>query len=96
MKDGEVTATRILGSDTPLKLEAVPGSLELTEGDTWDMTAIRVRITDGYGSVCPYAQLPVRFELEGDAELIGPDIVTAEGGMCGTYISLPAEQAGRY
>ena len=32
------------------------------------------------------AQLPVRFELKGDAELIGPDMATAEGGMCGTYI----------
>ena len=39
-------------------------------------------------------QLPVRFELEGDAELIGPDIVTAEGGMCGTYIRT-AGRAGK-
>ena len=86
VKDGKVTAERILGGSAPLKLEAIPSSLKLTEDDTWDMAAVRVRITDGYGNVCPYAQLPVRFEIEGEAELIGPELVTAEGGMCGTYI----------
>jgi beta-galactosidase len=36
--------------------------------------------------VYPYAQFPIKLELSGDAELIGPDLITAEGGMCGTYI----------
>ena len=26
------------------------------------------------------------FALEGEAELVGPGAVTAEGGMCGTYV----------
>ena len=33
-----------------------------------------------------YAQLPVRFTLEGPARLVGPEVVTAEGGMTGTYV----------
>ena len=86
IRDGEVIAERVLGGSAPLELKAVPSSLELIEDDTWDMAAVRVRITDGYGNTCSYAQLPVKFELTGEAELIGPDAVTAEGGMCGTYI----------
>lgn len=35
---------------------------------------------------CPYAQLPVTFRLTGDAELAGPAVATAEGGMCGAYV----------
>ena len=50
------------------------------------MAAVRIRIVDCDGNICPYTQLPIRLDLEGDAELIGPDMVTAEGGMCGTYI----------
>jgi beta-galactosidase len=50
------------------------------------MAAIRIRILDENGTPAPYAQLPVIFTLEGAAELVGPSIVTAEGGMCGTYI----------
>ena len=30
--------------------------------------------------------LPVHLTLEGDAELVGPGVVTAEGGMTGTYV----------
>lgn len=86
VKDGEVTAERILGSRGPLKLDVNASSTSLKEEDTWDMAAVRIRITDSCGNTCPYVQLPIRFELKGEAELIGPDVVTAEGGMCGTYI----------
>ena len=44
------------------------------------------RILDENGNLAPYAQLPVHFRLEGDAQLVGPETVTAEGGMTGTYI----------
>ena len=58
----------------------------IVTADTDDMAAIRVRILDEYGNIASYAQLPVKFQLEGAAELVGPDVATAEGGMCGTYI----------
>ena len=69
-----------------LHLEVTPSHTELTEGDTYDMAAVRIRVLDEYGNVAPYAQLPVQFALEGDAEQVGPAVVTAEGGMTGTYI----------
>ena len=50
------------------------------------MAAVRIRILDENGNPAPYAQLPVHLHLEGDAELAGPEVVTAEGGMTGTYI----------
>ena len=50
------------------------------------MAAVRIRVRDEFGNLVPYAQLPIRLHLEGPAELVGPDVVTAEGGMTGTYI----------
>ena len=50
------------------------------------MAAIRIRILDEYGNIASYAQLPVKLTVEGAVELVGPDVVTAEGGMTGTYI----------
>jgi beta-galactosidase len=50
------------------------------------MTAVRIRILDAHNNPAVYAQLPVKLELEGPAELVGPETVTAEGGMCGAYI----------
>ena len=50
------------------------------------MAALRVRIVDEYGTAAPYAQLPVAFRVDGNLALLGPDVATAEGGMCGTYV----------
>lgn len=69
-----------------LHLETYVSHTELNEGDTYDMAAVRVRIKDGYDNPAVYAQLPVTFKAEGPIEIIGPQTVTAEGGMCGTYI----------
>lgn len=69
-----------------LHLEVKVSHTELVEGATYDTAAVRVRILDEFGNLAPYAQIPVHFTLEGAAELVGPDTVTAEGGMCGTFV----------
>ena len=50
------------------------------------MASLRIRILDEYGNPAPYAQIPLRLKLEGPAQLVGPDVVVAEGGMTGTYV----------
>ena len=84
--DGELVATCTCCPSAKLHLEVTPSHTTLTEGDSYDMAAVRIRILDEYGNPAPYAQLPVQFALEGPAELVGPAVVTAEGGMTGTYI----------
>ncbi|MCR5611728.1 MAG: glycoside hydrolase family 2 protein [Clostridiales bacterium] len=85
-KDGNVVASVTKKPSRLLHLDVLPSSRELTEGDTYDMAAVRIRVLDENGAVAPYAQLPVKLTLEGEAELVGPSVVTAEGGMCGTYV----------
>ena len=91
IKDGEVVASVTCCPNTALQLEVKPSKTQLCEGATYDMAAVRIRILDGNGNIAPYAQLPVRLTLEGAAQLVGPDVVTAEGGMCGTYIRTTGE-----
>ena len=85
-KDGVVVKSVTCSPGTRLRLEAFPSHRELQEEDTYDMAAVRIRIVDEYGNVVPYAQLPVLLMAEGPLELVGPRAVTAQGGMCGTYI----------
>ena len=85
-KNGLVVAARDICPSAKLRLEVRPSAKVLREGKTYDMAAVRVRILDENGNPAPYAQLPVKFTLEGPLELVGPDVVTAEGGMCGTYV----------
>ena len=86
VKDGMVTATYTCGPGSKLHLEVTPSHTTLREIDTYDMASVRIRILDEHGNAAPYAQLPVQFALEGEAELVGPGVVTAEGGMTGTYV----------
>jgi len=85
-KDGQAVASLTVCPSAKLHLEVIPSATVLREGSTYDMAAIRVRVLDENGNPAPYAQVPVKFALEGALELVGPDIVTAEGGMTGTYV----------
>ena len=86
VKNGETvkSATRSMGSR--LRLEAAASSPVLRDGDTYDMALIRIRLTDEFGTPAIYAQLPVTLTLTGPAELVGPSVITAEGGSTGTFI----------
>ena len=86
VKNGEVVKSVTCCPSAALHLEAIPSHTALQEGATYDMAAVRIRVLDEFGNVAPYAQLPVRLKLEGAAELSGPDVAVAEGGMTGTYI----------
>ena len=86
VKDDRVVKSICKSPSEKLHLEVSVSSTSLEEGDTYDMASVRVRILDGNGNVASYAQLPVCFGIEGAAALIGPDVCTAEGGMCGAYV----------
>jgi len=87
VKDGAVIASVTRGGDPrQLKLQVEVSQTRLREGDTYDMAAVRIRVLDGNGNIAPFAQLPVTLALDGPAALEGPAAITAEGGMCGTYV----------
>ena len=90
-KDGQVVKSVTCSPSAKLHLEVTPSHTDLVERDTYDMAAVRIRILDEHGNIAPYAQLPLKLSLEGPARLVGPDVVTAEGGMTGTYIKTTGE-----
>ena len=79
-----VSRTRCPGSR--LHLEVRASGTELREGASYDMAAVRIRLLDEFDNTASYAQLPVKLEASGAVALVGPDTVTAEGGMCGAYV----------
>ena len=83
---GRVVASVTKSPSSKLHLEVKPSHTDLTEGDCYDMAAVRVRILDEYDNPVPYAQLPVTFTVTGEAALVGPSIAVSEGGGCGTYV----------
>ena len=86
VKDNKVIASVTKSPGESLHLEVIPSSTVLHEGDTYDMCALRIRIKDNHNNLASYAQLPVHIHVSENLTLIGPDTVTAEGGMCGAYV----------
>ncbi len=86
IKDGKVASAVTCCPSAKLHLEVKADHTELVEKASYDMAAVRIRISDENGNPAPYAQLPVSFAVSGAAELVGPSVCTADGGMCGTYI----------
>lgn len=89
--NGEIVSSVTKSPSAALHLDVVPSSNVLRLGDTYDMAAVRITIRDAFDNVVPYAQLPVTLETDGAIQLIGPEVVTAEGGMCGTYLRTTGE-----
>ena len=84
--DGKTLAESVQGPAKALHLWAQASHTTLREGMVYDMAAVRLRVLDEFGRIASYAQLPVALRCEGDIELVGPSMVTLEGGMGGTYV----------
>ena len=94
VKDGNVVASQIKAPGKRLRIEARASHTSLTEGASYDMAAVRIRLLDEWGNVASYAQLPLHFALSGPIALAGPDRAAAEGGMGGCYIKTTGESGG--
>ena len=86
IRDGRTVASCTRAPGKHLHIEARVSSTALTEWASYDMAAVRIRLLDEYGNTASYAQLPVELETGGVIGIAGPHTVTAEGGMCGTYV----------
>ena len=86
IKDGKVIKSVIKTPGTSLHLEAIPSGYKLIDNETYDTISIRIRILDENNNLASYSQLPINISVSDNLEIIGPSIVTLEGGMAGTYI----------
>lgn len=86
VQDGRVVKSVTRAPMTQISLKAHADRTELTEGKSYDAAAIRIRLTDEKGNVLPFANEPILFETEGPVELIGPAVISTQGGCTGTYV----------
>ena len=86
IKDGKVVKTVTKSAMSGLRLVLDVSSNELVEGATYDVAAIRIKITDEYGNVMPFFNHQALLEVTGDIEVLGPALVDINGGMGGVYV----------
>jgi len=76
---------------TKVVLHAEADHTKLVEKNSYDVALVRIQAMDEYGNVLPVYNDPVSFEAKGKISLIGPSIVSLQGGMGGTYVKTIGE-----
>ena len=90
--DGKVVAS-------VTKIPMTRGSLEiktyktiLTEMESYDATAVRIRAVDEYGNTLYYSSEPILATTEGPIDILGPSVTSLKGGMGGIYVKTIGER----
>lgn len=86
VRDGKVVKQIVKEPMTSLHLQAQADHNDLAENHTYDVAAIRIRMLDEHENQVNFYNGVVMLEAEGPVELIGPAVVSLQGGMGGTYI----------
>ena len=86
VKDGKVVESVEKQPMHGLRLSCKADHAFLSEDQTYDMAAIRIQVQDEFGNLLSFYNDPVTLEAEGSIELVGPEMVSCQGGMTGTYV----------
>ena len=86
IRDGKVVKTVVKAAMTKLNLDLKVSSNVLTEGATYDVSAIRIKVTDENGNVMSFYNKPAVIETSGPVEVLGPSLADINGGMGGVYV----------
>lgn len=92
IKDGRVVKTVTKKPMQSMQIAACADHTELHEGRSYDVAGIRIQMTDEYNNVLPFCNDPISLQVDGPVELIGPDLISLQGGMSGTYIKTTGQK----
>ncbi|MBR3683920.1 MAG: glycoside hydrolase family 2 protein [Lachnospiraceae bacterium] len=86
IKNGEVVQTVVKEVVGKVNLCLETDTDVLVESNSYDVASVRIALRDQNDNYLPFANDPVMLEVEGDIQLIGPNMITLQGGVGGTYI----------
>ncbi len=86
IKNNEVVKTLKIAPMKESRFDISVSSNTLLDSDSYDVAAVRIRLVDDNGNVLPFANDPISLSTIGPIEVIGPSIISLQGGMGGTYV----------
>ena len=92
VKDGMVASTVRKGPARQPHLKARVSDDHLVIGDTYDVAEIRLMAESEYGDTLSFCHEALKLCTEGPIALIGPDVISLNGGMGGVYVRTTGEE----
>jgi beta-galactosidase len=86
-----VAHLKMAADPVPSTLQVEPDDVKLSATPR-DSTRIIVRALDQAGQILPFLADPVSIRVEGAARLIGPEVLTLQGGTSGFWVESTGAQ----
>ena len=96
VKEGKVVKELVVSTSTKPHLELKASSQVLKETKTYDVAAVRIRALDENGGLLNFYNDPITLEADGPIEIIGPKVISLQGGMGGTYVKTTGKSGKAY
>ncbi|HOH68505.1 MAG TPA: hypothetical protein PLX93_04240, partial [Bacilli bacterium] len=74
------------GQSTEFSLKARANKNVLLNADTYDVARVEIGLFDQYETPCNYSTLPLFIKTRGPIQIIGPSIITLNGGRISVYV----------
>lgn len=92
LKDGRVVKTVVKSPAKKISLMANADHVNLCEKVSYDVALIRIKAVDEWENTLPFFNDPVALKCEGDIKIIGPKMISLQGGMGGTYVKTTGKE----
>lgn len=86
VEQGKVVKTIVKEPMRSLHLSVTTDHINLEEKHTYDVAAVRLQALDQNDNLMSFYNDPVVLETEGPIEIMGPAVLSLQGGMGGTYV----------
>ncbi|MBR2578467.1 MAG: glycoside hydrolase family 2 protein, partial [Erysipelotrichaceae bacterium] len=86
IKNGKVFKSVTRKPASRLELGYSISSSELIEGKSYDVAAVRMSVLDENGNTAVYSNEIIELSCSGSIEIIGPELLSFQGGSGGTYV----------
>lgn len=86
VRRGEIVASVTKKAFDKICIRTSVSSDTLIEGDTYDVSCVRIEITDELGNIQHFFNDTIKAEVQGDIEILGSEGAFISGGMGGLYI----------
>ncbi|MBQ0041916.1 MAG: glycoside hydrolase family 2 protein [Lachnospiraceae bacterium] len=91
IRNGEVVKELVIKPMSSWSINAAIDHDVLKEQESYDVAAIRINAVDENNNILHFFNDPVEIAATGPIEIIGPKVVSLQGGMGGTYIKTTGE-----
>ncbi|MCR4790384.1 MAG: glycoside hydrolase family 2 protein [Treponemataceae bacterium] len=86
LKDGKVVQTLTKAPMKTSHFELKVDHTELVEKNSYDVACVRIKACDESGNVLNFSNECVQLSCTGPIEIIGPEVISLQGGMFGVYV----------